>query len=118
MTSVNLKVTVLIVTVSLQFPWILCDYTSDNLDLDNPAVYRDLSKPIGAVNEKNEAEVREKWVAHSVNFLIKIEEVTITVNCYLLCPPQGLKARKSAIFQHRDGICQKCTCLRVKSAES
>ena len=73
MTSVNLKVPVLFVTVSLQFPWILSDYTSDNLDLENPAVYRDLSKPIGAVNEKNEAEVREKWVAHSVNFLIKLE---------------------------------------------
>ncbi|KAK3083537.1 hypothetical protein FSP39_025014, partial [Pinctada imbricata] len=43
------------------FPWILCDYTSDNLDLDNPAVYRDLSKPVGAVNPKNEKDIREKY---------------------------------------------------------
>lgn len=26
------------------FPWILKDYTSEELDLSNPAVYRDLSK--------------------------------------------------------------------------
>jgi hypothetical protein len=33
------------------FPWILQDYTSEQLDLNNPAVYRDLSKPVGALNE-------------------------------------------------------------------
>lgn len=43
------------------FPWILCDYESENLDLDNEEIYRDLSKPIGAVNPKNEMEVREKF---------------------------------------------------------
>ncbi|CAJ0899985.1 13727_t:CDS:10 [Entrophospora sp. SA101] len=32
------------------FPWILCDYESDTLDLSDPKIYRDLSKPIGAVN--------------------------------------------------------------------
>lgn len=32
------------------FPWILCDYTSEQLDLSNPDVYRDLSKPMGALN--------------------------------------------------------------------
>ena len=36
----------------------------------------------------------------------------------LICPPQSRNARKSAIFQHRDGICRKCICLLVKSAES
>lgn len=44
------------------FPWILQDYTSDTLDLDDPSVYRDLSKPIGVVNPKNVQEVQEKWV--------------------------------------------------------
>lgn len=33
------------------FPWVIADYTSDTLDLDNEATYRDLSKPIGALNE-------------------------------------------------------------------
>lgn len=46
--------------VCFQFPWILSDYTSDSLDVENPHVYRDLSKPIGANNPKNEREVREK----------------------------------------------------------
>ncbi|KAK6087756.1 beige/BEACH domain-containing protein [Seiridium cupressi] len=30
------------------FPWILADYTSDELDLNNPSTFRDLSKPMGA----------------------------------------------------------------------
>lgn len=32
------------------FPWVLCDYVSSELDLNDPKVYRDLSKPIGALN--------------------------------------------------------------------
>uniref|UniRef100_A0A2K6LW53 Neurobeachin like 1 n=1 Tax=Rhinopithecus bieti TaxID=61621 RepID=A0A2K6LW53_RHIBE len=44
-----------------QFPWILQDYTSEELDLNNPAVFRDLSKPIGVVNEKNAKAMREKY---------------------------------------------------------
>ncbi|XP_066543971.1 neurobeachin-like protein 1 isoform X1 [Amia ocellicauda] len=43
------------------FPWILSDYTSEELDLNNPLVFRDLSKPIGVVNEKNAKSVREKY---------------------------------------------------------
>ncbi|XP_072337816.1 neurobeachin-like protein 1 isoform X1 [Scyliorhinus torazame] len=43
------------------FPWILSDYTSEELDLNNPEVFRDLSKPIGVVNEKNAKAVREKF---------------------------------------------------------
>lgn len=43
------------------FPWVLADYSSEVLDLDNPSSYRDLSRPIGVVNPKNEAEVRAKY---------------------------------------------------------
>ncbi|TYZ61985.1 hypothetical protein PybrP1_009835 [[Pythium] brassicae (nom. inval.)] len=32
------------------FPWVLRDYTSATLDLTDPRVFRDLSKPIGALN--------------------------------------------------------------------
>ncbi|GMI75866.1 Beach-Domain Homolog C2 [Hibiscus trionum] len=32
------------------FPWILSDYSSKNLDLADPSAFRDLSKPIGALN--------------------------------------------------------------------
>ena len=34
------------------FPWVLADYTSEVLDLNNPATFRDLSKPAGAMNEE------------------------------------------------------------------
>ncbi|XP_072010630.1 neurobeachin-like protein 2 isoform X2 [Engystomops pustulosus] len=43
------------------FPWILRDYTSESLDLNNPEVFRDLSKPIGVVNERHAREVKEKY---------------------------------------------------------
>lgn len=32
------------------FPWVLSNYTSDTLDLTDPANYRDLTKPVGALN--------------------------------------------------------------------
>lgn len=34
------------------FPWILSDYTSEKLDLSNCGSFRDLSKPVGALDEK------------------------------------------------------------------
>eukprot|EP00164_Ancoracysta_twista_P003908 GFYU01005239.1.p1 GENE.GFYU01005239.1~~GFYU01005239.1.p1 ORF type:complete len:1869 (-),score=444.28 GFYU01005239.1:22-4860(-) len=34
------------------FPWVLSDYTSEELDLNDETIYRDLSKPVGALNEK------------------------------------------------------------------
>lgn len=44
-----------------QFPWILADYTSEELDLSDPRVFRDLSKPVAVVNERNAKAVREKY---------------------------------------------------------
>ena len=35
------------------FPWILADYTSEELDLTNPKTFRDLAKPMGAQVEKS-----------------------------------------------------------------
>lgn len=42
------------------FPWILRDYVSQVLDLQNPDVFRDLSKPIGIQNPKHIEEVKMK----------------------------------------------------------
>ena len=42
------------------FPWVLADLSSAALDLDAPASYRDLSKPIGALSEKRCALFRER----------------------------------------------------------
>ncbi|KAI8911058.1 hypothetical protein EDD86DRAFT_189412 [Gorgonomyces haynaldii] len=33
------------------FPWIIANYDSQELDLNDPSVFRDLSKPMGALNE-------------------------------------------------------------------
>jgi neurobeachin-like protein 1/2 len=32
------------------FPWVIADYTSESIDLNDPSIYRDLSKPVGALN--------------------------------------------------------------------
>lgn len=32
------------------FPWVVADYTSSTLDLSNSNTFRDLTKPIGALN--------------------------------------------------------------------
>eukprot|EP00887_Chlorella_sp_A99_P003486 scaffold7.g3486.t1 len=34
------------------FPWVIADYTSQELDLNSPASFRDLDKPVGALNPR------------------------------------------------------------------
>ena len=41
------------------FPWILTQYQSETIDLSDSSIYRDLSKPIGALNEQRLASIRE-----------------------------------------------------------
>ena len=43
------------------FPWILADFTSDTIDLTDSRVYRDLSKPIGALNPDRLAQLLERY---------------------------------------------------------
>jgi len=43
------------------FPWVLVDYESEELRLDDPAVYRDLSKPVGALNPERVLSIQEKY---------------------------------------------------------
>ena len=43
------------------FPWILSDYTSETIDLNDSRVYRDLSKPVGALNEERLASLIERF---------------------------------------------------------
>ncbi|XP_072169728.1 protein FAN-like [Diadema setosum] len=42
------------------FPWVLADYTSLELDLSDPATFRDLSKPIGALNPERLQRFKER----------------------------------------------------------
>ncbi len=43
------------------FPWILQDYTSSDLNLGDPKIYRDLSKPIGALSESRLQRFLERY---------------------------------------------------------
>ncbi|XP_042512465.1 BEACH domain-containing protein C2 [Macadamia integrifolia] len=43
------------------FPWILSDYTSKTLDLSDSSSYRDLSKPIGALNADRLKKFQERY---------------------------------------------------------
>nr|ACN54332.1 beige/BEACH domain protein [Epichloe festucae] len=45
------------------FPWILADYTSEDLDLEDPATFRDLSKPMGAQTQSRVPEFMETYSA-------------------------------------------------------
>ncbi|XP_043114587.1 neurobeachin isoform X1 [Puntigrus tetrazona] len=76
------------------FPWVLTNYESEELDLTVPANFRDLSKPIGALNPKRAvfyAERYESWdeetppchytthystAASTLHWLVRIEPFT------------------------------------------
>eukprot|EP00111_Clytia_hemisphaerica_P022278 TCONS_00065481-protein len=43
------------------FPWVITDFESDTIDLENPDIYRDLTKPVGAINEKKAEEIKKRY---------------------------------------------------------
>lgn len=45
------------------FPWVIADYTSDELNLDDPNTYRDLGKPMGAQAENRRQQFIERFNA-------------------------------------------------------
>merc|ERR1719189_643399 len=42
------------------FPWVLADYTQETLDLNKEESYRDLSKPVGALNTERLEHLKER----------------------------------------------------------
>lgn len=77
------------------FPWVLTNYETVDLDLSSPANYRDLSKPIGALNPTRKAYFEDRYntwdhetippfhygthystAAFVLNWLIRIEPYT------------------------------------------
>ncbi|XP_048576936.1 protein FAN isoform X2 [Nematostella vectensis] len=42
------------------FPWVIADYTSSQLDLRDPLTFRDLAKPIGALNPNRLNQLKER----------------------------------------------------------
>lgn len=43
------------------FPWVISDYSSKDLDLNNKSMYRDLSKPMGALGQKRSQQYLERY---------------------------------------------------------
>uniref|UniRef100_A0A336L9Y2 CSON006095 protein n=1 Tax=Culicoides sonorensis TaxID=179676 RepID=A0A336L9Y2_CULSO len=43
------------------FPWILRDYTSQTIDLNDIKIYRNLQKPVGALNEDRLGKLKERY---------------------------------------------------------
>ena len=43
------------------FPWVLQDFSSDELDLTNERVFRDLRRPVGALDEDRLDHYRQKY---------------------------------------------------------
>ncbi|CAK4031082.1 Beige 1 [Lecanosticta acicola] len=43
------------------FPWVLADYSSEELDLDDPKSFRDFSRPMGCQTPAREAEYKDRY---------------------------------------------------------
>lgn len=43
------------------FPWVLADYSSEELDLEDPKSFRDFSKPMGCQTPAREAEYKDRY---------------------------------------------------------
>lgn len=52
-------------------PWVLSDYSSASIDLNDPAVYRNLSKPMGALNETRLQDFLERYNSFAENETIQ-----------------------------------------------
>ena len=50
------------------FPWIIADYESEEIDLNDPKTYRDLSKSMGALGEERAQQFRERYEALEANY--------------------------------------------------
>ena len=53
------------------FPWVLANYTSEDLDLTDPQNFRDLSKPMGAQAPSRLEQFRRRFVViHSYDYFL------------------------------------------------
>ena len=48
-------------------PWVIQDYVSPTLDLSDASIYRDLSKPMGALNESRLRDYLERYNSFAEN---------------------------------------------------
>ena len=94
------------------FPWVLADYTSEELDLRNPGTFRDLSKPMGAqsatrtadygMRYKSLAEIGEQPFHYGTHY-----SSAMIVSSYLIrLPPfvQSFILLQGGTFDHPDRL--------------
>lgn len=68
------------------FPWIVADYSSPELDLSNPASFRDLSKPMGAQTTERLEQFKKRFSEFDADTNMKgvrSEEEAFEDNFYL-----------------------------------
>ncbi|XP_062943018.1 WD repeat- and FYVE domain-containing protein 4 [Cynocephalus volans] len=58
------------------FPWVLADYTSETLNLTNPKIFRDLSKPMGAQTKERKLKFIQRFKE------VEKTEGDMTVQCH------------------------------------
>jgi hypothetical protein len=93
------------------FPWILANYNSSSLDLTDPREFRDLSKPIGALNKERLAVIKSRldpdFGADSLYLYGALYSSAAVVIGYLLRlePFTGLHVQlQSGQFDHPDRL--------------
>ena len=95
------------------FPWTLSDYTSKKLDLSDPKHYRDLSKPVGALNQKRLDYFRERMqlmagdvdnTQHAGSFLYGTHYSTSAYVLFYLVRtmPSEMMNLQSGVYDHPD----------------
>jgi hypothetical protein len=55
------------------FPWVLADYSSEELDLNDPKSFRDLTRPMGALGEKRSRQYLERYQTMDEFFKEEVE---------------------------------------------
>eukprot|EP01065_Artemidia_motanka_P019403 TRINITY_DN2303_c0_g1_i2.p1 TRINITY_DN2303_c0_g1~~TRINITY_DN2303_c0_g1_i2.p1 ORF type:complete len:954 (+),score=267.23 TRINITY_DN2303_c0_g1_i2:268-3129(+) len=65
-------------------PWVLADYSSQRIDIDEPGVYRDLSKPVGALNPERLRKLRERMADSGEDYLYGTHYSTPSYVMYFL----------------------------------
>eukprot|EP01059_Diplonema_ambulator_P036338 TRINITY_DN901_c3_g3_i3.p1 TRINITY_DN901_c3_g3~~TRINITY_DN901_c3_g3_i3.p1 ORF type:complete len:3518 (+),score=966.74 TRINITY_DN901_c3_g3_i3:810-11363(+) len=79
------------------FPYVLADYTSETLDLNDPASYRDLTRPMGCQTEERRIKAAHKY-AETLEMYesMKVDTPKVKQGGLLRLPGWGSKSSKEA----------------------
>jgi len=65
-------------------PWVITDFESDSLDINDEKIYRDLSKPIGALNEERLQKFIDRYESLEEDYnLCPSEEEKSKIHCFM-----------------------------------